>query len=43
MDVVLKALKFYKERNKFNVDDLFKHGTICRLAKVMRPYLEAIL
>lgn len=41
MDVVLEALKLYKERMKFNIPKLQKYAGICRVEKVMRPYLEA--
>jgi predicted transcriptional regulator of viral defense system len=41
MEVVLEALKRYKERKRFNVDELFKYARICRVEKIMRPYLEA--
>jgi predicted transcriptional regulator of viral defense system len=41
MDVVLEALKLYKVRKKFNHERLLKYARICRVEKVMRPYLEA--
>jgi hypothetical protein len=41
MDVVLEALKLYKTRKKFNLGELLKYAKICRVEKVMRPYLEA--
>jgi predicted transcriptional regulator of viral defense system len=41
MDVVLEALKLYKARRKFDTGVLFKYAKICRVEKVMRPYLEA--
>lgn len=41
MDVVLEALKLYKARRKFDIGVLFKYAKICRVEKVMRPYLEA--
>jgi len=34
MDVVLEALK---------LDKLMKYAKICRVEKVMKPYLEAVL
>jgi predicted transcriptional regulator of viral defense system len=43
MDVVLEALKLYKSRKQFNLDDLLKYAKICRVEKVMYPYLEASL
>lgn len=41
MDVVLEALKLYKTRKKFDLGELLKYAKICRVEKVMRPYLEA--
>ncbi len=43
MDVVLEAFKLYKARKKFNLSELLKQAKICRVEKVIRPYLEAIL
>jgi predicted transcriptional regulator of viral defense system len=40
MDVVLEALKLYKTRKKFNIGELLKYAKICRVERVMRPYLE---
>ena len=40
MDVVLEALKLYKVDMKFNLGRLLKYAKICRVEKVMRPYLE---
>jgi len=42
MDVVLEALKFYKSRKSFNVRELMKYARICRVEKIMKPYLEAL-
>lgn len=41
MDVVLEALKLYRTRKKFDLAKLLKYARICRVEKVMRPYLEA--
>jgi len=43
MDVVLEALKLYKSQKKFNLGELLKYAKICRVQKVMQPYLEATL
>ncbi len=43
MDVVLEALKFYKTKKKFNLDELLRYARVCRVEKVMKPYLEATL
>jgi predicted transcriptional regulator of viral defense system len=41
MDVVLEALKLYKARKQFNLEALLKYAKVCRVEKVMHPYLEA--
>jgi hypothetical protein len=41
MDVVLEALKLYRARRKFDIGTLLNYAKICRVEKVMRPYLEA--
>lgn len=43
MDVVLEALNLYKTRKAFNLGELLKYAGICRIEKVMRPYLEAMI
>jgi len=43
MDVVLEALKLYRSQKKFNMEMLMKHARVCRVEKVMSPYLEASL
>lgn len=43
MDVVLEALKMYRNRqSKMNLANLMKYARICRVEKVMQPYLESI-
>ena len=41
MDVVLEALKLYRGQKKLNMDKLLKYARVCRVEKVMKPYLEA--
>jgi predicted transcriptional regulator of viral defense system len=41
-DVLLEALKFYKSRMRWDLDKLWEYGKICRVKKIMLPYLEAI-
>lgn len=43
MDVVLEAVKLHQTRNGFNLGELLKYASICRVEKVMRPYLEALV
>jgi predicted transcriptional regulator of viral defense system len=42
LDVALEALKEARQKNMANADDLWHYAKICRVANVMRPYLEAI-
>ncbi len=42
MDVVLEALRLYRIRKKFDLAKLLEYARVCRVEKVMRPYLEAI-
>ncbi len=43
LDVALEALKLYRESKLFSVDDVLYFARLCRVEKVMRPYLEALL
>jgi len=43
LDTALEAIRLYKQSRRTNVDALMKYADICRVAKVMRPYLEAVL
>lgn len=43
MDVVLEALTLYKARKKLKLSELLEHARACRVEKVMKPYLEAML
>ena len=43
MDVVLEAVKLYHTREKFSINRLLHYARICRVEKVMKPYLEANL
>lgn len=42
LDVALEALKEVRGKRKASADDLWRDAKICRVANVMRPYLEAI-
>jgi predicted transcriptional regulator of viral defense system len=41
-DVALEALRDCRRKNKATIDELWQAARICRVANVMRPYLEAI-
>ena len=42
-DVAIEALKLYRESKRFSVDEVLHFARLCRVEKVMRPYLEALL
>ena len=43
LDTAIEALKLYRKRKRFKTDDLMKFARVCRVEKIMRPYLEALL
>ena len=43
MDIVLEALRLYKEQQPFKVEELLHFARTCRVSKVMKPYLEVLL
>jgi predicted transcriptional regulator of viral defense system len=43
MDVVIEALKFYRSRQKYNLEKLLEYADLCRVKKIMTPYLEAMI
>ncbi len=43
MDIVLEALKLYRESQDFDISTLLKYARVCRVEKVMKPYLESVL
>jgi predicted transcriptional regulator of viral defense system len=43
LDTVVEAIRFYRERRNIKVDDLMRYAGICRVTKIIRPYLQAIL
>jgi predicted transcriptional regulator of viral defense system len=42
LDVALEALKDARAQSKLNPDELWHYAKICRVANIMRPYLEAL-
>ncbi|HUT17811.1 MAG TPA: type IV toxin-antitoxin system AbiEi family antitoxin domain-containing protein [Anaerolineae bacterium] len=43
LDVALEALKLYRQHPAFDVGELLRYARVCRVEKVMVPYLEALL
>ena len=42
LDVALEALKEARARRRASADDLWRYAKVCRVANVMRQYLEAV-
>ena len=43
LDTAIEALKLYREKKRFKSNDLMQFARVCRVEKVIRPYLEALL
>ena len=43
MDVVLEALRDAWRNRLFTTDEIDHHARVCRVERVMRPYLESIM
>ena len=43
IDVVLEALREAWRSRRFTMEELDRYAAICRVQRVMRPYLEALL
>ena len=42
LNVALEALRDCKKRRRATMDDLWRYAKVCRVANVMRPYLESL-
>lgn len=42
IDVAVEALKFLRERKKVPMRELLKYARLCRVERVMTPYLESL-
>jgi hypothetical protein len=42
LDVALEALKEYWKKRKRSIETLVNYAKVCRMDKVMKPYLEAM-
>jgi predicted transcriptional regulator of viral defense system len=43
LDVFLEALRDVWESRRCSMDELWEYAKICRMSKVVRPYLESLL
>jgi len=41
IDVGTEAVRLYRERRRVNVDEIMRCARVCRVEKVIRPYLES--
>ena len=42
LDVAIEALRDYWRKRKGTMDELLRFAKICRVARVMQPYLESL-
>jgi hypothetical protein len=42
LDVALEALRDCVEKKQASYDEIWRYAKICRVANVMRPYLESL-
>ncbi|MBS3809918.1 MAG: hypothetical protein KGY38_07190 [Desulfobacterales bacterium] len=43
LDTAIEAIRFYRERKQVDAESLMHYAGICRVKKIIRPYLEALL
>lgn len=43
LETALEALKLYRRRKKATIDELLHYAAVCRVERIMQPYLEALL
>jgi predicted transcriptional regulator of viral defense system len=43
LDVAIEALRDYRQKHRRGMDELWRFAKICRVERVMRPYLEALV
>jgi hypothetical protein len=42
MEAALEALREYRRLKKASIDELWAAAKVCRVANIMRPYLETL-
>lgn len=42
LDVALEALRDYRQKHRGGMDELWRFAKICRVARILQPYLEAL-
>jgi len=43
LDVALEALRSAWQERRVTIDELWHYARICRVARVMQPYLESVV
>jgi predicted transcriptional regulator of viral defense system len=43
LDTAIEALKLYRKKKHFKSEEIMQFARVCRVEKVIRPYLEALL
>jgi hypothetical protein len=43
IDVCVEALNLYRRRGRMKMDQIERYAKVCRVERVMRTYLEAVL
>jgi hypothetical protein len=43
LDTAVEALKLYRRGKTFSAERLLQYARVCRVEKVIRPYLEMVL
>ena len=43
LDTLLEAVRMYKAQGRVDVDAILRFASVCRVARVARPYLESLL
>lgn len=43
IDTAVEAVRFYRECKRVKMEDLVRYAAICRVTKIIRPYLETLL
>ena len=43
LDVAIEALKIYRRKGHMKIDAIMRYAAVCRVTRVIRPYLEAIV
>lgn len=43
LDTAIEAIRFYRDRKRIRINELMRYAAICRIKKIIQPYLEALL